>query len=479
MTGGGPHDRIAAVGTCEFTLKNGPTADDPDRAFGHYSPNHADVRSGFNYGIPVRVVYVLGGVEYPLWTGKLRSALPEAGQYRSRLVHCVAVDAMADLAETDVRSIAPQINKTENQLIAAVIAAMPAASRPHVNYDASLDTYPYALDDASSNVKALSLIAAVVQSARAFVYPQGNGDLRVENRHARAMLPAVGLVDDSILTVECQVPSDLSDVYNRVRVITHPRRIDAAATTVLYAVDNVIAVAPGETVDVWGDYVDPTNSQKLIGGTDQVTPIVENTDYDANTQENGGGADVSADLSIVTNQFAASVNFEVTNNGASTAYLVNSSGAPKLQIRGKGIYDESPQSFEATSAQSYGERLLEIDLPYQDDVQTAADLAQFELLNYQQVADRIDRVTFGVFGNAELLAGVVATDIGTIALFTETMTGLSLVHGAIQGIEMSATPRNQLTVSYVLAPRVATSALVLDDPVYGVLDAGEAALGYA
>ena len=461
-------------------MKNGPTADDPSRPNGYYAFASSACRAGWAMGLPIRVVYTLSGSDYFLWTGKLKTAQPQPGRFTRRAVHCTAVDCMHGLHSTDVREITPQVNQTENALIAAILNALPSSSQPAaVAYDASLDTYPYALDDASSGTAAASLLENVLVSAQAFAYPLGNGILRIENRQARAGQSSAYTFTETAID-ELDVPGDADACYNRVRLITHPRTIDAAATTVLFGITSAQLVRAGETVTIWGDYRDPTNTQQLIGGTAQVTPIVSGTDYKANSLEAGGGSDLTANISVVTSAFAASVKFEVTNNGATDAYLVDASGAPLLQLRGKGIYDNAPVSYEWSSEQEYGEHLLEIDLPYQDDGQVAQDRAVFLEAQYRSLTDRINTVGFAASSSAALLAQAVSLDVGDVITVSETMTGLTAgVDGAIQEITWSFSAPEWLRVRYVLAPRVTSTSLLLDDPTYGLLDAPEAALGYA
>jgi hypothetical protein len=87
---GGPHGRVADIGTCTFSVKNGPTADDPTRPYGYYALASPSCRSGWAMGVPIRLVYTLGGSDYFLWTGKLKSAQPVPGRFARRLVRCTA-----------------------------------------------------------------------------------------------------------------------------------------------------------------------------------------------------------------------------------------------------------------------------------------------------------------------------------------------------------------------------------------------------
>lgn len=454
MTGGGPHDRVAPTGTCVFTLKNGPTGDNTSRPNGYYSFASTSCRAGWTFGTPIRVVYTLSGADYFLWTGKLKSAKPTPGRFATRQVDCLAVDCINDLAETDVRAIVPQVNQTENALIAAIIAALPSAAQPTgVTYDASLDTYPYALDNASNGAKALQLLSDVIVSMQGYAYPLGNGLLKIENRQARPMRSSAYAFGDADLD-ECDVPADTSGLYNLVRVTTHPRRVDPTAATVLFGLTTAQLVHAGETITIWGDYSDPSNTQQLIGGTAQVTPLVSGTDYAANSSASGGGSDQTGHMSITVEAFAASVKFTVTNTGVVDAYLVDAAGVPLLQIRGKGVYDDAPVTYEASSVQSYGEHLLEIDLPYQADgsiAQYGADILESQ---YSALDDKVTAIGFAATPTPALLTQAITREIGDIVTVTETMTGLSAVEAVINGIEWTVLPAQWVRCRYILAPRL-------------------------
>lgn len=475
---GGPLDRVATTGLCEFTLKNGPTSDDVARPNGYYSLASSACRTGWTFGAPVRIRYTISATPYTLWTGSLRSATPTTGRYGERTVRVLAVDAMNALAETDVRTISPQVSQTENAIIAAIIAALPTASQPTMSYDTSLDTYPYALDNASSGNKALGLIADVVMSAQAFCFCKADGTVRIENRLARPSRASSYTFTDATLW-GLEVPGDTAGLYNRVRTVIHPRSIDAAATTVLFGITTAQEVPANSSITIWGDYANPTNAAQLIGGTAAVTPIVSGTDYAGNAAADGSGANVTASLSVVTTAYAAAVQFVVTNSSGSDIFLVNTSGVPLLQLRGKGIYDEAPVSYDAASVQSYGERIAIVDLPYQDNGNTAQERATFLERQYRSLSAQVTSLTFSASTSSALLTQGVTREIGDVITITETMSGLVAVDAVIHAIAWSFTAPGWMTVRYTLSPRVASTSLILDDAVYGVLDAAVAALGYA
>lgn len=482
MGGNGPEDLVATPGTFTFALRNDPG--NSAHLQSYYSPLHANCRAGFARGIPVRIratyAPVNGGLPVTLWTGKLRSIDPDPGTYRQQRTHCIAYDCMQDLAGADLRAVAPQLAQTEVQLLQAIVAALPSTAQPvATSYDSALDVYPYAFDAYAGGVKADAAITDVAKSARGFVYPLADGTLHYENRHARPVKASSFLFTDLQLHGQgIVVPNNLSQVYNRVRVTLHPRTIDAAATTVLWAASTPYAVGPGETITVWGDYRVPTNTLKLIGGTAFVVPVA-GTDYAGNTVATGGGSVVTGSLTVTATGFAASVQFQITNSSGATAYLVDGTGAPLLQLRGKGIYDDTAPTVESYIPESYGDLPLDLDLPFQADTAIGQDLADYVAAQNADIAHKADLIEFYPCTSSALLTQALTREIGDTLMASETVTGFSAeVVLAIQAIEMEYTRGPWLIVRYTLAP-VISGAFLFDDAKFGVFDSADAVLGYA
>lgn len=473
MVGNTPLDRIASIGSLEFTLRNDKGVS--GGVAGYYSPNHASCRTGFTFGIPVRLIANDGSGDQTLWRGKLRTILPTPGKELASSTLCTARDPIGDLAEATVREISPQVSQTEVALLQAIVAALPTdAQPPATSYDTALDTYPYAFDDLGNGAKALDAAIRVVTSAQGLYYSKADGTVRYDNRHT------ISVKSSSVTLSEAQiladnglvVPSSLANVYNRVRVTIHPKT--TAAATVLFSLSGAQAIGPGHTVTIWGDYFDPTNTLKLIGGTSVTTPIVATTDYLGNSQADGLGSDLTASLSIVTSAFASSVKFAVTNTTtAQTIYLTT------LQVRGTAIYDNAPQTFESFTAQTYGDRPLDVDLPYQSDGLVAQDLADYLKAQYLMLGDQADEVSFDPQVSATLMTQALTREIGDVITLTETQTGLSSVQALIVGIQGEASAGAWLRHRFLLAPQAVGSTFIFDDSVYGVLDAAVATLGYA
>lgn len=470
ITSNGATDRVAQSGTLEFALRN--DAHNSGMTRGWYSPNHASVRAGWTFGIPVRLQATYSAVTYTLWRGKLYEIKPDAGLYQTQLVHCVATDCMNDIASADAREVAAQVNQTEVQLLTTLLASLPAQSQPVATaFDAALDVYPYAFDTIGPGTPALGLIQDIAMSGLGYVYPKGDGTLRYENRHARALASSSFTVSDGTV-MDVSVPTSLSKVWNRVRLTYHQKTIDAAATTVLFSATSIPLLAPGQVLTLWGSYVVQSNTLKLIGGTSQVVPIVATTDYLANAAQDGSGTDLTANVSVSTSAFASTVKFTITNNGTTPAYVT------QLQVRGKGIYDNAPATAESYATQAYADRPLDVDLPYQNDGGVAQDLADYLRAQYQLLINQVDEVTIYGHCSPTLMVQALAREIGDLVTVSETMTGLASTVVAIQGITYVCASGQFLAVHWRTAPVAPVKNWILDDPVYSILGT-TTYLGYA
>ncbi len=109
----------------------------------------------------------------------------------------------------------------------------------------------------------------------------------------------------------------------------------------------------------------------------QVTPA-ENTDYDANTQQDGSGTDISSELTVThpsTNDYNGRGTLIRVKFGATAGYLT----LLKLRTLNAFTYDNSVLLLaeDATSKTTYGERLKTIEARWTREV----DVAQATLNN--------------------------------------------------------------------------------------------------
>jgi len=236
-----------------------------------------------------------------------------------------------------------------------------------------------------------------------------------------------------------------------------------ASLVVIYSTTGVpLSVAAGDTLTLVVEYRSPTDDRELIGAKGVVTPLVATTDYLGNAALDGSGSNLTSDLAIVTTQSASSAELAITNNGTATIYLVDSSGDAKLEIRGKGIYQSSTQTFTSLSTQPYGDKTLTINLPFQNSPGNAQSYASTVQQQFNAAAAaQMERIVFDGNRSDDLLQQALKREPNDIISVTETATGASSIEMVIQSVALDITAGPWIEATFGLAPSSAFSQWLL------------------
>jgi len=162
--------------------------------------------------------------------------------------------------------------------------------------------------------------------------------------------------------------------FNYVRITTHPRKVDAANTTVLWTMEGAKLIPAGETVTgIRGRYRDPSGGASYVNGKDMITPVVT-TDYKGYQNSDGTGTDLTANMVVTADFGVAEAELSIENTGGTD---LHTGGEDILfQVRGRGVYqyDTVDSVSDAISTanngllQPFGGRMsLFYDMPYQSD----------------------------------------------------------------------------------------------------------------
>jgi len=396
--------------------------------------------------------------------GKLRVANPNPGTYRPHTVAVTSYDRMRDLAETKVRAIDVAVNKTEEELLTLMLDSLTAVAQPlRRDFATGVDTYPYAFNELGTGSPALSICKAIAVSGFATIFMKGDGTLVLQNRQTRSTGSSQFHFDETM--TELATAQSVDELVNNVRTTINPRTIDAAATTVIASTTGTpLSVEAGETLTVYLEYRDPTDTQTLIGGT-AVENATATTDYLGNSAVDGSGSNLTSSLSITTTAYASTAKLAILNNHAtSEIFLVDGDGDAFLQLRGKGIYQRSPQSFEAISAQAYGDKMLTINLQYQSDTTNAQSYALVVEENYNsQLRASLESITFTGNSSDDLLLQALAREPGDIISVTESSVGAAQIDMVIQSVSLEVGKGPWVTCTYGLAPATTFAMWLLGD----------------
>lgn len=461
IKGGGPLDRIASIGTMKFMLYS---------TSGEYIPGHSGASAYFTEGMLAKISFtytpVSVQIEHVKFYGRIQSINPIPADGLGYYTEVTVVDYMNELAVHEMNLPTFVENKTLTEILPLILANIPVSPVNYFN-NSSTSIFPGVFDTTLSKTRAMSELAKAVNSELGYAYctPQfvvefGSStiieNMVVEGRYTAPLLlyqSEVTLTDEDISDIEFEFGKHY---YNDIKTTVYPREIDAAATSVLYSLEYVIQIGPGETLTIKGQYKDPNQNAVQVTGIDMVTPAAT-TDYTFNAQQSGGGSDITADLDVTATYGTNGVEYELTNNNAATGYVT------KLQARGKGVYIYRPVEYDAEYAAGIaadGRKTLSLTMPYESNPLVGKDFADALIEVYKTKVLNVLSITAEVNKNAKLMAYFIG--IGLRRRVTLDLDDLEVDEDYyINGIEFDLTNTGNLFLKLYLSPlRYSTSSNV-------------------
>ena len=472
IRGGGPLDRIASVGTMTWAMKNAATRNSGG-VDGYYTPGHADVRSGWDIGIAIRLAITYGGTTYYKFRGTLVSAEPDSALYGPRRVRCLANDWIDDAAICLVKDTAVQLNKRSDELITTVVTQCVGRQPTSSSYEVGQSTFAFAMDNLrDEKTPALRALSDIVLAEAGYLYMKGDttagGKLKYEDRHFRPLASSVATFNETMFNIMAIRSRD--DIINHVIAMVHPRKVDAAATTVLYELtptETVPSLVPGETIILTVFFREATGRFVRVGGDSIVTPVAS-TDYIGNSAADGSGSDLTASLGLVFASTSNAASLAFTNNHASATVYITT-----LQVRGKAVQDRFEIGVEAANEASetaVGERDLMYDMIFEDRSAIAKGMADWIVNQYSTLRMVINEMVLKGNHTDALMTQVLAREPGDKITLTGSLIGISAVAYFINGVRLSIRPGKLIDCSWVLAPADQQLSWILEDPVAGLLE---------
>lgn len=457
--GSTPTDRVADTGVMTFDLDN--SAANSGSVRGYYSPDHASVRSGFAIGIPVRLKLTtpLLGTKVK-WVGTIEDirAVPGAKRPTTR-VRCV--DWMEEAARAKLAGIAVQTDVQSDDLFDTLVAAVDRQPPGGTRVGSGSDIYEFALDNVQDEGgRVAGELQKLALSEYGFIFVQA-GELVFEGRRRRGGGGNVRYaLDEDEQIISLGVSQGRDDISNRVQVSVHPRRRDAAATTVLFTLGGAIEIPRNTSVTINCPYSDPDQKAQRVGGVDMVTPV-PTTDYQFNTEEDGTGVDITAQIAITPTFGGNTASLLIENNGPSDGWIP----AGGLQLRGRGLYDFEPvisDRKDQTSIDSFGECIFGYDMPHQSRPQNALDLALFLLDQYKDPTTRVETVTFIANWDDEATENAFNLEISEQVSIESPTLGLSAQPYFVNGQKLEIEQSGLVRVTWDLGPVDLSQYWILD-----------------
>lgn len=370
-----------------------------DNHLGDYSPENTG-GSFYNdlfLGALITIFEVYNGVQYNHFTGYIDNINPHP-EKDNQVAFILAVDGMDDLAQLEINTVLRTDTET-GELAADILDAAdwPAGKR---DLDTGVDVLQLGWFHKIKALAAFRILEAI-ENGRFYINPVGTAVW--ENRHAR--LSGDGLVsqhdfEDTMVELGYEYSKKL--VYSQFTVRGRRYYIGGVQLVSGYDMgtldDELIYSA--HTGDSGAIYV-PQNSSLTMWaefGTalQSYTSLVSGTHWDANTQPDKTGTDVTANISLAQTQYGQSIKLVFTNSGNQGAYLVVPDspplGAPAARtvlvygvlysVEVMGITEEDASNPHVTK------KSLEIDAPFKSNPNDILAYAQYLKAKYKDAIPR-------------------------------------------------------------------------------------------
>ena len=434
-------DLTANTGTLSFVLDNSQA--NSGAKLGYYSYGHADCRAGFGPGALTRLSITYGGTTYYEFYGKILSCPALPGIYGDRSTSVTCVDYINEFSTHNLSGLDVQVNQRGDQLLTTIIGLMTTAPL-HTSFATGLETFPYALHDCvDGKTSALNAVQRVNQSGLSYLYVQGNttdGEtLHWDSRHSIIGRASAATINTML---DLKTETSMDDIKNIIHVTSHPSEV-GTSPEVVASLQGEITIQPGQTLDaITYRFRDPSGKKTTVAIVPDsgVAPVAD-TDYKMSKNSGDGGNNLNGDLSITVTWHGSTADVVFKNSGTAVGYI-NKFNLRALIIRN---YDSAETiSQDATSKTNYGDRDLNLDLPYQSDPNVAVDFADMVLDENKDPHSRLKSITFTANQDDTLMAAALTLDVNNVITITETQTGISADY-LIGGIEGSI-EYNKLTL---------------------------------
>ena len=465
ISGSGPFDRVAAVGTLELTLDN--SARNIGGVEGYYSPDHPSRRS--NFKVNQKILFLIGSVglaKAKQFWGRISNISPSPGKYNDHGVTITVQDYMAQLMNHTLKAVPVQIGKRTDQIVSTIISDIGISPIGGTYLGVTPDTFAYALDDIEETATAMHAIQRLCQSDGSFLYvPDYNGALKLEPRGERATKSTVDASFDDTM-IDLKILHGEETIYNDITVSIARRDVDTTEV-VIWSSDGEIELAPMQTLEVTARYVDPASQAERISlyPGSGVTPVA-GTDFRMSSITSNSGNDLNANLSISVDWYGNTAKITMQNTHAEKTGYIN-----LLNLRGKGMYQYNKQDArvqDTTSISTYGRRSLQFRLPYQTNLNVAYDIARSLLSRYKDPHTFITGIEFLANKNDTLLGYALDLDVSSRVYVKETVSGVE-GYFYVNSLDYQVDQGKFLRCKLGLVPANTSGVWVLGDPTLSVL----------
>lgn len=462
-----PTSRLADVGELTFALNN---------ADGLYTPGGASMLSGWQKGLPVKMVVTFEGQDFVRFRGNITDIKIRPNN-KDKKAYITVSDWLDYTVRHPIVNPTVQSDQSGDEVITTILSELEVQPQGQ-SLGTGTETFPTAFDDVKDQTTAYQEFAKIANSELGYIYvtkDRTNGETLVfegsDARHGwiepdtRSLTtytvdPNPGKLlletgdyllletgDKLILDADIQNDytfdgtmdgNDISDfdavygehVINRITVYAYPRRL-SASNEILFQLDKEIVIPPGGVYELRGTYADP-NGGLPIGGSSMVTPVAT-TDYTMYRGTGGTGTNTTAYLDITMNYGAEGFIAQLENTDSYPGYV------NKFNTRGIGIYKYNPISSpeeDATSLSNYGTGAENIYQKYKTTLYSASAFSKTVIDDNKDAKTVLNSISFCANKSSSNMLAFLYTDVGDMIYLDINELGISGNY-YIQGVEMT------------------------------------------
>lgn len=477
---GMPDDLLAAPTSLSFSLDNSSTNSAAKQ--GYYSPDNANLRSGWATGIRVRIRATVSATTTTRFIGWIEDIVPAASKFGELTCGVTAFGWIQEAARAPITGLSLQTNKRGDQLMTTLVGLVsnaPAAT----SYATTIDVYPFAFDDLDpANSVVADAMISTLRSGLDRCWEKADGTIVVESRQTRETLttPVLTITDTGsigqpgLAITALPAKRTRASILNTIEVTAYPRRVDASPVVIwALPVSGSVggnAITPGIPIVLKAPYVDPNNLGSQIGAyntliddghggsTIGASGNLPAADFQFMSAPNGAGSDVSANVTCAV-VFGA-VQATITITTTVTAYY------NKLQCRGQGVYAYQTVVGSAVvsgSVTNKGTNKLAVDCRYQADPFFAQNAAKYLA---SVAATDATILTDGVRASCPAtdettLTSLLAIEISKVIAVTEQVVGITAGSYWVNAITEEIDERDNVTMTFGLMPNLSSTVWTL------------------
>lgn len=303
--------------------------------------------------------------------------------------------------------------------------------------------YPVLVYDSDvfrSNASNTVIFKSAKDTTSLFLLADGTSRLILANGIDKMLLTETQTVtlDDGDIYAEYGVNINTGENFANRSRITFASRTKDETYNVVWKMSSSIKIEPGETINnIVARYRDPDSRANKVNCIEGVAPVA-NTDYQAFQNRDGTGLNMTAYLSVSVSFGTAEATISLTNTGGTDLYT---GGDILFQLRGKSvkIYDTTDYLIKKTTPFDPYAGIVPLDFNfiYATDLDFNYLKTGAEII-VKNAAKRYTSIkSYPVLANrtpATMMA-FMYLEPGTLAVFSETISGYLNVQSFINGYE--------------------------------------------